>query len=151
MNQEISLDRLIEFVTNHRFLFIGLLVVTILLIQDLVSTVLRKFRSTSPTGAIELLNEDAVVLDIREPFEFKKGHIANAINIPYAKLNQQIDTLEPYKSKPLIVTCKSGTQSAHACKKLSKAGFQNVYLMQGGMQGWQDINLPIERTKQNDT
>ena len=151
MNQDINLDRLIEFVTNHHFLFIGLLVVTILLIQDLISTALRKFRSTSPTGAIELLNDDAAVLDIREPFEFKKGHIANAINIPYAKLDKQIDTLEPYKSEPLIVTCKTGTQSAHACKKLSKAGFQKVYLMRGGMQGWQDINLPIERTKQNDT
>lgn len=142
------MDRLIEFVTNHHFLFIGLLVVSILLIHDLISSAFRKFRSTSPTGAIELLNDDAAVLDVREPFEFKKGHIANAVNIPYAKLDEQISTLEPYKNDALIVTCKTGTQSNHACKKLCKSGFEQLYLLKGGMQAWQDINLPIERTKQ---
>lgn len=148
MQQTITMDRLIEFVTNHHFLFIGLLVVSILLLQDIISGLFRKYKSTTPNGAIELLNNDAAVLDVREPFEYNKGHIANAVNMTYAKLDEKVDTLQVGKNHALIVTCKTGTQSSHACKKLSKLGFEKVYHLTGGMQAWQDNNLPVEKTKQ---
>jgi rhodanese-related sulfurtransferase len=151
MDQQFSLDRLAEFITNHHFLFIGLLVVSVLLLQDLISSLFRKFHPTSPVGAVELLNDDATVVDVREPFEFKKGHIANAINIPFGKFDQQIDRLETRKSDPVVVTCKTGSQSSQVCKKLCKSGFQRVYLLQGGMQAWQDLNLPIQRDQQTAT
>ena len=148
MPQNIDTDQFFEFVTNHHFLFIGLAIVTFLLIQDIISGMFRQFRSTSPMGAITLLNEeDAAVVDVSEPFDYKKGHIIDAINIPVAKFDELKDKLKPLEGRALIVACQSGNRSNHAGKKLTALGFEKVFILQGGMQAWLEDNLPIEKTK----
>ena len=149
MLQNIDTDRLIEFVINHNFLFLGLLIITILLLQDIVAAIGRKHQLVTPAGVIGLLEDDAGVLDISENSDFKKAHIASAIHIPIAKLDDQAGSVEMYRNRALIVTCPNGSRSVQACKKLTKLGFNNLYLLQGGMQAWQESNLPIEKGAQN--
>ncbi|MGR8933364.1 MAG: rhodanese-like domain-containing protein [Gammaproteobacteria bacterium] len=142
------MDRYIEFVLNHWMLFIGLVVVTILLIQDLVESAFKKFSSISPLIAVTQMNaDDTAIVDVREEHEFNKGHIENAINIPFGKFDENVVKLEAYKQSPLIVVCQSGTRSAPACKKLCKMGFEKVFNMTGGMQSWEDNKLPIKVKK----
>lgn len=139
------MDQYIEFVTNHYLLSFSLVCVVFLLIQDLISNSFNKYESISPLIAVTKMNDDnTVVLDVREPHEFLKSHIENAINIPLSKVEEQLPSLEKHKAHPLIVTCQTGARSVPACKTLTKAGFENVFNMIGGMQSWEDNKLPIK-------
>ena len=144
------MDRLIEFILNHYLLSLALAVVTFLLIQDLIESALNKFKSLSPLLAVVKMNDNnAVILDVREPHEFVKGAIENAINIPLGKLESQLDSFIEHKDHPIIVVCHTGTRSVPACKTLIKAGFSDVYNIIGGMQSWEDNKLPIKIASKN--
>lgn len=99
--------------------------------------------SLSPQQAINLVNrEDGVFLDVRDNAAYKKGHIADAINIPLSKITEQQGQIEAFRDKPLILVCKMGQQSGTAGKQLKAAGFSRVYKMSGGMMEWSHLQLP---------
>lgn len=139
------MQQLIEFITNHIILFSALVVVLVLLVQNLLASMGGK-SSVAPLQATQLINrEDAVVVDVRPIADFNNGHIVNAINIPSTALKNQISLVAKHKGKPVIVACRSGAQSAAACKVLRDAGIEPVYNLQGGMLAWQNDNLPISK------
>ena len=138
------MEQFIEFAGNHPLLFLALAAVSALLVQNLLSTGGKL--NVPPLKATEMINrEDAVVLDVRPMTDFNQGHIIRAVNIPSNGLKGQIKTLEKHKDKPIIVTCRSGGQSAAACRLLKKEGYENVFNLQGGMLAWQNANLPVSR------
>ncbi|WAR45230.1 rhodanese-like domain-containing protein [Methylomonas rapida] len=144
------MDQYIEFATNHYLLSFSLVCVIFLLIQDLLSNSFNSYESISPLIAVTKMNDDRThVIDVREPNEFLKSHIENAINIPLGKLEEKLPTLEKYKTHPVIVTCQTGARSVPACKTLTKAGFEQVFNMTGGMQSWEDNKLPIKISSKN--
>jgi len=93
--------------------------------------------------ATRLYNDDALVLDVREDKEYAAGHIPKARHIPLGQLAGRIQELEKFKSKPILVTCRSGHRSARACGMLKKAGFETVYNQAGGIIAWERANLPV--------
>ncbi len=142
------MDQMIEFARNHWILFSAMGVMLYLLIQDLFETLTRKYATVSPLGAVELMNSaEVTVVDVREPAEFIGSHIENSINIPSTKFDKRIDELKQFKNSPVLVSCQSGANSPKACSRLVKEGFQSVYLLKGGIQAWEDLNLPIRRSK----
>ena len=144
------MDRFIEFVLNHYLLTLALTVVTFLLIQDLFESAFNKFKSLSPMLAVAKMNSnDALIIDVREPHEFIKGHIENAINTPLSKLADRLNQFNQQKDIPVIVVCQTGSRSVPACKTLIKSGFNDVYNITGGMQAWEDSKLPIKITSKN--
>ncbi|MDD2761067.1 MAG: rhodanese-like domain-containing protein [Methylomonas sp.] len=144
------MDQYIEFATNHYLLSFSLVCVVFLLIQDLISNSFNQFESISPLIAVTKMNDDkTLILDIREPNEFIKSHIENAVNVPLGKLEEKLPSLEKHKNHPIIVTCQTGARSVPACKTLTKAGFEQVFNMQGGMQSWEDNKLPIKISSKN--
>ncbi len=144
------MEQYIEFATNHYLLVIALVVVTFLLIQDFVESAFGKFSSLSPLMAVTKMNSnDTKIVDVREPHEFVKGHIEDAINLPLGKLEEQIGTLAKYKKNTLIVVCQSGTRATPACKTLIKEGFETVFNISGGMQSWEDSKLPMKISSKN--
>jgi len=140
------MQQLFEFASNHLYLFGALILVLVLLGQNLLSGM---DRSAIPPGrATELINrEDAIVVDVRPMNDFSDGHVLHSINIPMNSFKNQLGQLEKHKKKPIIVACRSGAQSAAACKQLRKAGFENVYNLRGGIMAWQSANLPVSRKK----
>ncbi|GIM30404.1 sulfurtransferase [Clostridium polyendosporum] len=74
------------------------------------------------------------LIDIREPYEYKSGHLSNAKNIPMSKI---IDEAEKYldKSKEYHIICQSGGRSTRTCKELKAKGF-NVVNVSGGTNGY---------------
>lgn len=138
------MDIYFEFVSNHSLLFVGLLLVIVLLLQTVFSDVTRKFKLISPPEAISLINrEDAVIIDTRNKAEFKAGHISDAILIPFPEIKDSADKLNKYEGRPLLFYCKTGTRSDEACKVLSKQGFDKLYALSGGIQSWEDSNMPL--------
>jgi rhodanese-related sulfurtransferase len=83
----------------------------------------------------ELMQNGAVIIDVRTKAEYQGGHIKNAINIPLNILSSQISTIK--KGKPVITCCASGMRSASAKSILKSAGFTEVY-NGGGWMGLQD-------------
>jgi rhodanese-related sulfurtransferase len=95
--------------------------------------------------ATRLYNDDALVLDVREDKEYAAGHIPKAKHIPLGQLDKRIKELDKFKSKPILVTCRSGQRSARACGMLKKAGFETVYNQAGGIIAWERANLPVTK------
>ncbi len=93
--------------------------------------------------ATRLYNDDALVLDVREDKEYAAGHIPKARHIPLGQLSGRLQELEKFKTKPILVTCRSGQRSARACNLLKKAGFETVYNQAGGIIAWERANLPV--------
>lgn len=85
-------------------------------------------------------NANALVVDLREPKEFREGHVVDALNIPYAKLAERMGDLD--KTRPLVLVDKMGQHSAAAGRTLMQAGFQ-VSRLNGGMSEWTASNLPV--------
>lgn len=100
-----------------------------------------------PVTTQELSNlinkEDGVILDVREPSDFRTGHIVDAKNIPFRELTSKIAELNDYKDQPVIVVCKIGQTASSASKQLKAAGFSKVYKLTGGLSEWQSSNLPL--------
>ncbi len=135
----------IEFIGNHWYLFVALAVILGLLAHNLI---VGSKGSVDPAGATELINHrDALVVDVRPAADFSKGHVINAINIPFNGLKSQIGTLQKHKGRPIVVNCRSGSQSSLACRELRKEGFTEVYNLQGGVMAWQHAGLPLTRKK----
>ena len=96
--------------------------------------------------AVQLMNRrDAAVLDVRESAEFAAGHIPNARNIPFGELTDRLRELEKLKSRPIIVTGHAGGRAAKVCAALQKIGFKDVVALRGGLTGWVEASLPVEK------
>lgn len=137
------MERYLEFAINHWEMVLALL----LTLSVLLITERRKAApSVSPQQATVMSNgEDALLLDIRTPADYKAGHVIGAKNIPFADLTKRITELEKHKDKPIIVICKTGQTASGAANVLKKAEFTNVHRMAGGMAEWTGQNLPLVR------
>ena len=85
-----------------------------------------------------------VALDVREPSEFKKGHIPKAVNLPRGLLEFKVSKQIPNKDAYIIVYCKSGGRSALATDTLRQMGYNNIVNMAGGWQAWVNAGYPVE-------
>lgn len=107
-------------------------------------------------------NPEPRLIDVREPAEFAQGHIAGAINYPRGVLEMQLANhpavaasgcaadvaLTELARQPLYLICRSGGRSALAAESLQRMGFNDVYSVAGGMQGWLDANLATQINQQ---
>ncbi|MFL6513625.1 MAG: molybdopterin-synthase adenylyltransferase MoeB [Chthoniobacterales bacterium] len=81
------------------------------------------------------LNEqNLVVIDVREPFEYDIARIDAARLIPLGELSDRVDELP--RDKQIVVMCKTGARSASASAFLRQQGFAEVYNLQGGITAW---------------
>lgn len=93
--------------------------------------------------AVQAMNgDDAVMIDIREKKDFDSGHIANAVNIPFAKITNGARLFEQYKTKRIILADKMGQQTGSVGKTLKKEGL-DVYRLSGGIEEWKAQTLPL--------
>lgn len=98
------------------------------------------------TEAVRLINRrDALVLDVRDKADFAAGHIPNARNIPLPELGGRLREIEKFKARPIVINCQSGMRSATACSMLRKNGFSEVFSLRGGIGGWAEASLPVEK------
>ncbi len=140
------LEQLNEFIINQWMLFAALIVILALLIKSFAG--IKGVVEINPAKAIQLINhEDAMVLDVRTEDEFKEGHVLNAKHIPAGLLESRIKEIEKLKSKPIIVNCRTGKQSASACAVLRKQGFTVIYKLVGGVLAWKNANLPLSKSE----
>ena len=83
-----------------------------------------------------------LVVDVRQPEEYRAGHIAGSKLIPLGELSKHINELP--KHREIICVCASGSRSRSATKFLVSSGY-NAFDMQGGMFMWQRAQLPVKK------
>ncbi len=136
----------IDFVSDHPLLIIGFIAVLGFLLKTELSRFTRKYKQLGVNAAVMLLNKDStVVLDVREDKEIQGGVIKGAQHITLAQLPDRMVELEKSKQSPLLVYCRSGSRSGHACHLLGKAGFEDVSNLTGGIMAWESANLPLAK------
>lgn len=113
---------------------------------DLVNEAKEKVCEISPAEAKEKIDSGAplFILDVREPDEFKKGHIPKAVNIPRGLLEFKVSSTIPNKDAQIIAYCKSGGRSCLACDTLQELGYKNVESVAGGWDAWLKAGYPVE-------
>jgi rhodanese-related sulfurtransferase len=103
----------------------------------------RRGTKVSLLRATQLINQGkTLILDVRDPDEYATGHLREAKNIPLKELPTRVGELEKFKAKPVIVVCTAGVQSARATGELQKAGFAEVFSLDGGLAAWRTQGLP---------
>ncbi len=136
----------LEFVRAHPFLVFGFLGVLGFTIWSEISRLRRKYKQLEVNEAVRLLNkDDAYCLDVREDKEIDGGILKGATHIPVSQLDSRLNELEKHKSKSILIYCRSGSRSAHACNTLTKNGFEDVSNLSGGIMAWQSANLPLSK------
>lgn len=88
----------------------------------------------------------AIILDVRSPEEFAKGHVPGAVNIDINAPGFAAKVANFDKSKPILVNCHAGSRGAIAAAELSKLGFNTVCNLQGGLAAWENAGNKAERT-----
>jgi len=83
-----------------------------------------------------------LVLDVRQPDEFRTGHINGAKLIPLNELQRKMKELP--KGREIVCICATGNRSTSASKMLAKEGF-TVFNVQGGMLAWRRAKLPVQK------
>ncbi|KGX88860.1 hypothetical protein N784_00470 [Pontibacillus litoralis JSM 072002] len=76
----------------------------------------------------------AQLIDVREPNEFKGGHILGARNIPVTQLKQRLQEIRP--DKPVYLYCQNAARSTRAANILHKKGYKHLHQLQGGFKKW---------------
>ncbi|MFZ0489277.1 MAG: rhodanese-like domain-containing protein [Salegentibacter sp.] len=100
---------------------------------------LKKLFGLGPaTNYAELVEEGAIILDVRTKAEYSSGHIKGSVNIPVNSLPANLGKLK-HKNKPVITCCASGMRSASAKSMLKSKGYERVY--NGG--SWQSLQNKI--------
>ena len=95
-------------------------------------------KNVSAEEAYNLINEDKefVILDVRTKEEYDGGHIPGAKLFPVQGLSMNIDQLDKYRDKPVLVYCASGGRSPRAVDTLVNNDFTNLYHLSRGISSW---------------
>ncbi|MDP9399078.1 MAG: rhodanese-like domain-containing protein [Actinomycetota bacterium] len=94
-----------------------------------------------PGMQLDAVDEDAYLLDVREPDEWAAGHAPQAQHVPLADVPARVDQLP--RDRQVVVTCRSGGRSARATAYLRSVGVDAVNL-EGGMKGWAGTGRPLQ-------
>lgn len=141
-------ERLPEFIANHPILSMALVGLTVAIIANEVSRLTRGFKGISPAQLTLLINrENALLVDVSPFNDFEKGHIPGAKHVAMSQFDPESKLLSKLKEMPVAVVCRSGATSGQAAKRLVKAGFKQVYSLDGGTASWQQADLPLARGK----
>lgn len=142
------MERILEFVANHLFLFSLLFAILTLLMWNLFGNILIGVKLVGPNELTHLVNqEDACVVDLRTNAEFEKGHILDSLHIPLAELGNQLEKVNKFKDQGVILVCTSGSVSPKQARKLMNEGYPKVYALKGGILNWKNANLPLAHGK----
>jgi molybdopterin/thiamine biosynthesis adenylyltransferase/rhodanese-related sulfurtransferase len=89
--------------------------------------------------------EPVVVIDVRDPDEFRDGHIEAATNVSRGFLEFRIGSVAPDVNSTVVLYCQTGLRSVLAAKALKELGYRNVINLAGGYQKWAQSGLPTVR------
>ena len=119
--------------------------------MELVAQARAQIKEVSPKEAWDAMSGDVRVLDVRETSEFEAGRLPGAVNIPRGILEFRIGEVQEFVKKdvPIVLYCRTGGRAALATLALNQIGYTNVVSVTGGIMGWEQSGLPVEKDRTN--
>ncbi len=98
-------------------------------------------------GAEKLLasRKDVVLIDVRTPAEYSRGHIPGATNLDYTAESFPAELGKLDRSKTYVVHCAAGGRSTQSLAVFARLGFKSVHHLDGGLNGWIAAGKPVEK------
>ena len=139
----------IEFFQNNMVLSLAWVGLVVAIVVSFVKSKTAAYKEASSAEVTHFINrEDGVVVDIRKRDEFKQGHIAGSVHVLAADIKSgPVPALEKYKANPIIVVCPNGQVAQESANLLAKGGFEKVYVLKNGLNGWSEAKMPLVRGK----
>ncbi|MDP4173358.1 MAG: rhodanese-like domain-containing protein [Bacteroidota bacterium] len=119
-----------------------------LLKDDSKNSSVNEPKHISLKEALKLYQANVTFIDAREEEDYQNGHIKNAINIPYAKLeNYKQKLIGISKDEPLVSYCGGSDcdLSIMLGNKLTSLGYDKVFIFFGGWNTWENANYPVSK------
>ena len=137
---------LLAFAGRHPILLLALAGLTLAIVFNELASLLRGVKGVGPAALTALINRDsALVVDLRPQADFEKGHIPGARNVQMSQFDPENKQLAPARALPVVLVCKAGQTSGDAARRLRKAGFERVFVLDGGIGAWQQADLPLAK------
>jgi rhodanese-related sulfurtransferase len=140
------MQQLLDFIAHHPYLAGAAVLAAVLVVVFEVRERLQAFAALSAQQVVRLMNQGALVIDLRSKELYDAGHIVDARNVPVRELESQADSLKKWRDKNVITYCDSGADGASAARTLMKLGFTKVSNLQGGLSAWLKDNLPVSKS-----
>jgi rhodanese-related sulfurtransferase len=139
------MERLFEYANHHPWLAGALVLVSILVIVYEMRVQSEAKASVSPQDTVRLMNQGALLIDLRPLEQYSAGHVGGARQMSGEQILQAADTLKKYKEKAVVVYDDTGSLSASAVRQLAAQGFTKAFNLRGGLAAWRTENLPLTR------
>ena len=139
------MDRLLDYLSHHPWLATATAVVAAVVVVYEMRTRAEGRVSVSPQELIRLMNQGALLLDLRPPEQYQAGHVAGARQMGTDAILKASETLKKHKEKAVVVYDDSGSLGAAAVRQLAAQGFIRVFALRGGLAAWRADNLPVSR------
>jgi rhodanese-related sulfurtransferase len=139
------MDRLIEYASHHPWLASTAIVVAALVIAYEMYARKQSFAAVSPQDVIRLMNQGALLIDLRPQDEYAAGHVAGARLMNGEQILKASDTLKKHREKTVVVYDDTGSLSASAVRQLAAQGFTKAFNLRGGLAAWRAENLPLTK------
>jgi rhodanese-related sulfurtransferase len=102
------------------------------------------YQEVTPKQAAELIRNIApLVLDVRTPGEYSRGHLKDSMLIPLQQLQTRWQEIAGHKDKDLLIYCATGNRSTVAAKILIDNGFKRIFNLRQGISGWEREKFPV--------
>jgi rhodanese-related sulfurtransferase len=116
-------------------------------VKDWVAKAKAEIKKVTPADVKAAIDkqEKAVILDVRDPDEYKAGHLPGAVHVSRGKLEFTIWDKVPDKDAKIYVYCLTAARSALATKTLNDLGYKNAVLMDAHFEEWVKAGYPVAR------
>lgn len=139
------MERLIEYVTHHPLMAASAVLALVVLVTYESRVRAAGFAAISSQDLIRLMNQGALVLDIRKAEAYALGHVNGAKQLPSDQILTAGDNFKRFKEKPVVVYDESGSLAAAAVRQLNQQGFTKAFSLRGGFAGWRAEQLPVTK------
>ena len=139
------MQHFMEYAGNHPYLITFAVAMALAVVVNELRMRQTQFAAVGPQDVIRLMNQGAVVLDLRKPEEFAAGHIQGARHFSSEQVLKAAETLKKYKQKAVVVVCESGSLGASAARELGRQGFASAVTLRGGLAAWRADNMPLAK------
>jgi len=139
------MQRLLEYIGHHPYLAGAAVIAALAVLVSEIRERMSGFAALSSMQAVRLMNQGALVLDLRAQEQFGAGHISGARQMASDQILKAADTLKKHREKLVVVYCDAGSVSASAARQLAAQGFTKAFSLRGGLNAWRAENLPLAR------
>ena len=139
------MDRLLEYISHHPWYAGGAAVAALLVIVYELRTRNENTFAVSPQDVVRLMNQGALVIDLRPAEAFATGHVSGARQMSGDQILNAGDTLKKQKEKIVVVYDDTGSLGASAVRQLAAQGFTKAFNLRGGITAWRAENLPLSK------